>query len=134
MATTPRLQDLRTRLLHLHKLLLDDARRDWEATYGPVSSHELLQLAMQHERFAWLRALSGMISSIDAAVDEAEGALPATEAEVFVRQVEALLGVTGQGAFETKYRDALQRSPEVVMAHAAVIQLIRASSGRRPGA
>jgi len=59
-----RLHDLRTRLLELHKLLLDDQRDAYEANYGPVAGPELLQLALRHEQFAWLRALSGMISTI----------------------------------------------------------------------
>ena len=59
-----RLRDLRTRLLQLHRLLLDDERGAYEATYGPVGGPELLQLLLRHEQFAWLRSLSAMISAI----------------------------------------------------------------------
>jgi hypothetical protein len=126
-----RLRDLRTRLLDLHKLLLDDAREAWEADYGPVDGPELLQLALRHERFAWLRALSAMISRIDATLDETRGPLAEADVEDYFGQARALLRSGGDGPFETKYREALQRSADVVMAHAAVVKLFRTAPGRR---
>lgn len=126
-----RLHDLRTRLLQLHRLLLDDERGAYEATYGPVGGPELLQLLLRHEQFAWLRSLSAMISAIDAALDEAEGALADADVDAFFGQTRALLRSGGDGPFETKYRQALQRSAEVVMAHAAVVKLFGAPAGRR---
>jgi hypothetical protein len=126
-----RLSDLRTRLLELHKLLLDDQRGTYESTYGPVTGPELLQLLLGHEQFAWLRSLSGMISTIDAAIDETEGGLTDSEVETFFDRTGALLRSGGDGPFATKYRDALQRSPDVVMAHAAVVRLFQPPSKRR---
>lgn len=125
-----RLYDLRTRLLQLHKLLLDDERDAYEAAYGPVAGPQLLQLVLRHEQFAWLRSLSAMISTIDAALDEAEGALADADVHDFFGQARDLLRSGGDGPFETRYRAALQRSPDVVMAHAAVIKLFGAASGR----
>jgi len=129
---TERLRDLRTRLLQLHKLLLDDEREAYEAAYGPVAGPELLQLVLRHAHFAWLRALSAMISTIDAALDETEGALAEADVEAFFGQARALLRSGGDGPFETKYREALQRSADVVMAHAAVIKLFGGAAGGRP--
>jgi len=129
-----RLSDLRTRLMQLHKLLLDEERRAYEAVYGPVTSGPaLLQLVLHHEHFAWLRSLSAMISTIDAALDEAEGGLAEAEVESFLGRARGLLRSGGDTPFETKYREALQRSPDVVMAHAAVIKVFQASAGRRSG-
>ena len=131
---TTRLQALRRSLLDLHKLLLDDQRDAYEASYGPVvSGHAFLQLALHHEQFAWLRALSGMISRIDAALDEAEGEMGEAEVRAFVTGARDLLRSGGDGPFETKYRDALQRSPDVVMAHAAVVRLLDAPAAGRNG-
>jgi hypothetical protein len=118
-----RLRDLRTRLLRLHKLLLDDERSAWEDRHGPVAGPELLQLALHHESFAWLRALSSMISVIDAAMDEADVDLSEADTEIFLAQARSLLRSGGDSLFDTKYREALQRSPDVVMAHAAVVKL-----------
>jgi hypothetical protein len=119
-----RLRDLRARLLQLHKLLLDDERDAYEAAYGPVAGPELLQLVLRHEQFAWLRALSAMISTIDAALDEAEGALADADVDDFFGRARALLRSGGDSPFETRYREALQRSADVVMAHAAVVKLL----------
>ncbi len=132
---TTRLHDLRTGLLQLHKLLLDEQREAYEADYGPVaSSPALLRLVLHHEQFAWLRVLSGMISTIDAALDEAEGELAAIEVQAHLGRARDLLRSGGSGPFETKYREALQRSPHVVMAHAAVVRLLGPPAGRRAGA
>ena len=129
------LRDLRGRLTELHKTLLDEARGVYEAEYGPVASPPaLLQLVLHHEAFAWLRALSGMISAIDEALDEAEGEVAAAEVDAFFRRARALLRSSGDGRFETRYREALQRSPEVVMAHAAVVRLLVPRSAGRPEA
>jgi hypothetical protein len=117
-----RLHELRTRLTRLHKTLLEEERSAYESAHGPVASGpELLRLLLHDEAFAWLRSLSAMIAAIDAALDEAEDGDAA--AEPFVRQARALLRSGGSSVFDTKYRDALQRSPAVVMAHAAVVKL-----------
>jgi hypothetical protein len=126
--------DLRKALLHLHKTLLDEARHAYEILHGPVgSSHELFQLVLHHEDFAWLRTLSAMVASIDAALDETEGPLSDVEVEAFFRQTHALLRSGGSSTFETRYRRALQHSADVVMAHAAVIKLFPAPSAGRSG-
>jgi len=120
-----RLRDLRARLTRLHRTLLEEERDTYEAAHGPVASRPaLLHLLLHHEHFAWLRALSAMISAIDAALDEADTGIPDAEVDTFFRQTHALLRSGGSGPFETKYREALQRSPDVVMAHAAVIKLL----------
>ena len=117
-----RLHDLRTRLTRLHKTLLDEERGAYEAAHGAVASRpELLRLVLHHEQFAWLRTLSAMISAIDAALDATEDA--EAETDTFLRQARTLLRSGDSSPFGTKYRDALQRSPDVVMAHAAVVKL-----------
>jgi hypothetical protein len=122
-----RLPDLRDRLLGLHKLLLDDEARAYQAAHGRVvSGNELFRLLLEDGQFAWLRALSGLIAEIDAALDEAGDVPAAVRDRTFLEQTRGLLRSEGEGPFETKYRDALQRSPDVVMAHAAVIKLITA--------
>lgn len=52
------LTDIRIKLLHLHKLLLDTERNLYEQVHGRVSNGELLQLAINRDRFAWLHRLS----------------------------------------------------------------------------
>jgi catechol 2,3-dioxygenase len=116
-----RLRDLRARLLHLHKVLLDDARAAYELDRGRVTSNSsLLQLVINDPWFAWLHALSELVVRIDQTI---EREAPATDADAMalVESVERLLTAseTGEG-FARRYFEALQRQPAVVLAHAAV--------------
>jgi hypothetical protein len=123
-----RLSDLRERLLALHKLLLDDEARVWQARHGrEISGQALLRVLLEDSELAWLRALSSLAARIDAALDETDDSVPSAEREhAFLEETRRLLRSERQGPFETKYRDALQRVPEIVMAHAAVIKLLPA--------
>src|SRR4051812_4367065 len=103
-----KLRELRARLLHLHKVLLDDARVAYELDRGRVGSNAtLLQLVIGDPWFAWLHALSELIVRIDQA---AEPDSPATDADAgaLVDQVEQLLTAseTGEG-FPRRYYEAL---------------------------
>ena len=121
-----RLRDLRARLLHLHKVLLDDARATYELDRGRVASNSsLLQLVIHDPWFGWLHALSELVVRIDAAI---EHEVPATEsdAQALVESVERLLTASENGdAFARRYYEALQRQPAVVLAHAAVRRALK---------
>jgi hypothetical protein len=119
-----RLRDLSSRLLRLHRLLLDRERRDYENRHGPIASGELFRLVLDHEQFAWLRILSSMIAQIDATVD-ADEPVAAEAADHALRESYRLLKAGGRGDFQDKYQGALQSSPEVVMAHAEVSKILR---------
>ena len=119
------LSELRTRLTRLHKILLHDQRTAYEAAHGEVeASADLLRLLLTHEDFAWLRMLSEMIAAIDEALDDEDGTLGEATLATFLDRSRALLRSDRSGPFETKYRDALQRSPDVIMAHSAVVKLL----------
>jgi hypothetical protein len=119
-----RLRDLSTRLVRLHRVLLDRERRDREDRHGPIPSGELFRLVLDHEQFAWLRLLSAMIAQIDATVD-ADEPVGAEAVDNALRESYRLLKAGGRGDFQDKYHDALQSSPEVVMAHAEVSKMLR---------
>ena len=119
-----RLRALGGGLVQLHALLMDRERRAYEAVYGPVGSGELLQLLLGDERFAWLRSLSALMAAVDERVD-ADEPLAAGDAERVVREAHRLLKSGDRGAFQDKYREALQESPDVVMAHARISELLR---------
>ena len=122
-----RLSDLRTRLLQLHKVLLDDARVAYELDRGRVgSAGHLLQLVIDDPWFAWLHALSGLIVRIDEGVGRDSNATMA-DATALVDQVEQLLTASEDGdGFSRRYFEALQRQPAVVLAHADVRRALKA--------
>jgi hypothetical protein len=114
---------LSTRLLDLHGVLLDRERRAYEEEHGSVASRELLHLLLHDQRFAWLRSLSSMIANIDAVVDADEPIAPESARAAF-REAYRLLKSDDGGDFRDKYHLALQDSPDVIMAHAAVSRVL----------
>lgn len=118
------LRDLRNRLLHLHKILLELERRDYEKVAGHVNAGALLQLLITDPQFAWLRMISALVVEIDEALD---GDQPVTlaDGEALTTQARRLLTSSDNEDFRTRYQAILQREPDVVMAHSAVMQLVR---------
>lgn len=120
-----RLQNLRRGLLRLHKVLLDGERDRYEQVFGHVaSSGALLQLVIHDEQFAWLRSISELIVRIDEMLDAEEPATQ-TDAENLLEQVRSLVKSAELSAsFGEKYRAALQRDPDAILAHAEVSKLL----------
>ena len=122
---TSQLPELRDALLDLHKALVDSERVSYEQTIGTITSpNHFLQLLTTDPWFAWLQPLSQLIVAMDEALD-AKTPLPPARAEALVKQTRQLLvaSETGEG-FSQHYDAALQRDPDVVMAHAAVAKLL----------
>jgi hypothetical protein len=122
-ATLRHLQELRRRLLHLHKTLLDMERADYERVSGRVTSGELLQLVINHPQFAWLRKISALVVQMDEMLSAEE---PATESDVdnLLDQARGLFTSAGEEQFREKYQAALQREPAAVMAHSDITKLL----------
>jgi hypothetical protein len=119
------LKDLRHGLLRLHKTLLDSEQVTYERIQGRIgSSGHLLQLVMSDPWFAWLRPLSHLVVRIDEMMEaEQETTLP--DIAKILTEVRELLkpSEVGEG-FERNYYEALQRTPDVVLAHAHVKKLL----------
>ncbi len=118
------LSELRIRLLRLHKLLLDTERITYEQVRGQVSSGEMLQLAIDHNQFAWLHRLSKLIMQIDVLLD-ADEPITSEAISVLFTDIRTLLTPDQLGDdFALKYDAAFQRNPDVVLAHADVVKLL----------
>src|SRR5437870_7964429 len=119
-----RLREVRLRLLHLHQTLLEMERKDFARTHGRVNSGELLQLVINHTQFAWLRMVSALVVQIDEMLDADE---PVTHADVsnLIGRARQLFTESEDREFQQKYQAALQHAPEVVMAHSALMKLLR---------
>jgi hypothetical protein len=120
---------LRNALLVLHKALVDSERVSYEQTIGTIQSpNHFLQLLTKDPWFAWLQPFSRLIVALDEALEEKEP-LTSAKAEALVKQTVRLLAASEAGeGFSRHYFDALQRDPDVVLAHAEVLKLI----GPRP--
>lgn len=122
-----RLSDLRNALLALHKTLIDSERVGYEGAFGPIGPPaNFLKLLMQDSWFAWLRPLSAFITSIDEALD-GEEPITKANADEFAKVSRQMLAPEESGeGFGRQYFEALQRDPDVVMAHGGVMKLQKA--------
>ena len=113
-------------LLRLHKALLDDERVSYERVHGRIPSNgAFLQLVLGDAWFAWLRPLSQLMATLDELGEKGEspdGPYIATS----IASIRTLLIPSEEGeGFGRQYYDALQRGPDVMLAHAAVKTLLR---------
>ena len=124
-----RVEETRHALLRVHRAIVDAERADHERRRGAVGGPEFLRLLLNDLRYAWLRPLSELVIRFDEAQedaakdggevgeDEAEGLLEATR--------ELLVPPKSDAAFGRRYADLLQREPDVVLAHAGLVQALR---------
>ena len=119
-------------LLRLHKALLDDERVSYERVHGRIPSNGVfLQLVLGDAWFAWLRPLSQLMAKLDELSEEADASASA-EITALIASVRTLLTPTEEGeGFGRHYHDALQREPNVVLAHAAVRAMLPQSSSNK---
>jgi hypothetical protein len=121
---------LRNGLLRLHKVALDSERGVYETEIERIrSSGHFLELVLHDPWFAWLHELSELIVLIDEALD---AKVPPTEADSsrLRKQARSLLVPAEEGmGFARKYFEALQRDPEVVIAHGEMMKVFAGLEG-----
>jgi hypothetical protein len=122
-----RLTELRNGLLKLHKTLLDSERSVYERDVARITSTgQYLGLVLHDPFFAWLHELSQFIVLIDETLDFED---PATDADAdrLIAQARDLAAPSENGAaFARSYFEAMQRDPNVVLAHRDMIQVFAA--------
>jgi len=123
-----RLLGLSKALLSLHKTLLDSERVGYEQSFGKIATPaEFLNLVMGDPWFAWLRTLSEFIVQIDEALDAKTAPVTDRTAAAFVERARSLLTPDEAGAgFSSHYHTAMQRDPDVILAHAGMVRLLAA--------
>ena len=122
------LAQLREALLALHKTLVDSERISYEQNIGTIpSASHFLRLLTDDPWFAWLHPLSQLIVALDEALDaKSKTPLTSDTAAALVKRTGELLVASEAGeGFARHYFDALQRDPDVVMAHAAAAKWFR---------
>ena len=125
------LLDLRHSLLDLHKKLIESERAVYEANIGRIESpHHFFQLLTHDPWFAWLRPVSQLIVAIDEALYAQESLTSANVDALINESVFLLIPAKSGGEFGERYMAALQRDPQVVLAHAQVAKRIPSGKPR----
>lgn len=127
-ATKDRLKTLSQAMLRLHKTLLDQAKAEYEARNGKITSVNVyFQLVIDDPHFAWLRKISSLVALIDEARSLRR---PATEAEAQGLFSETLVLFDFQdldAEFNEKFQLSLQSNPAAVIGHNDVLNILRES-------
>ncbi|HWH71955.1 MAG TPA: hypothetical protein VNT26_21510, partial [Candidatus Sulfotelmatobacter sp.] len=99
---------------------------DYEKTMGKIHSpNHFLQLLTHDPWFAWLSPFSQLIVSMDETLDAKEP-LTVASVDALVKQTYHLLVASENGVeFSRHYFEALQRDPDVILAHGEVARLRR---------
>lgn len=121
-----RLASLSKALLALHKTLLESERVGYEESFGKIATPAaFFQLVTGDPWFAWLRQLSAFIVAVDERLAEKNHPVTKPETDEFVAQARALLTPeqTGLG-FGFHYHNAMQRDPDVILAHASMMKFL----------
>ncbi|HVK60565.1 MAG TPA: hypothetical protein VM432_03395 [Bdellovibrionales bacterium] len=121
--TRQRLDELRLKLLRLHKILLDDEKEAYERIFGPVGGPgKLLGLVMSDPFFDWLHQISRLIVRIDEISENQE----ATDdmANACVVEAVSLISSDKDSEFGRRYKTALSRNVHAVAAHSAVLKAV----------
>ncbi len=117
-----RLREVREALLRLHQALLDWQRRAHERAHGRLAATELLQAVLHDAEFAWLRPLSEGVVRIDEMLADQH---PVDEDAILVL-VRALASPDAEGTpYAQRYLQAIQQSPDAILAHKDVLALLR---------
>ena len=119
------LTELRHVLLTHHKALLDSERARYEHDVERVtSSGQMLNLVLHDPFFAWLHELSELIVAIDETLDADEPATAADAARLLAQARALLTPAEAGNGFRGQYFDALQRDPDVVIAHGTAVKVL----------
>lgn len=119
---------VRRALMQLHKAILDVERNAYEREHGRVAPGELLQLLMHDSWFGWFRPVSELVVQLDELLDSEE---PCTEKEAqdLLREIRSLLRPAEAGEeFGTRYHEAMQQDPGIILAHSEISKLLKEPS------
>ena len=107
-------------LLALHKAVLGAERAQLERIHGELSNAAFLQLVSDPVRYGWLKPFSALILAFEEDEDER-----APEDELVARTRELLLPPKQKTPFGRRYLSLMQREPDLVLAHADLVQRLR---------
>ena len=129
------LETLRTRVLRLHKALIQAERRRYERMHGRIESeYQLLGLLSHDPAFAWLRPLTVYIVELEERLD-AEEPVTAEVTDQFGNALRQLMtGGDRIPTFHRSYVRVLQDEPEIVLIHGEIMPTLPAPPKAETGA
>lgn len=122
--------EVRRRFQSLYNALIVAEQLTYERIHGPVECTDgLIQLVFSNPWFAWLRPLSDLLLRIDQLLNDDAFDITHEIVGHLMAEVSALThpSVEGDG-FERAYFQALNRAPEVVLAHFSVTRALQAEA------
>jgi hypothetical protein len=110
---------MRRELLDLHRALVDSERREYERARGRLSDRAFLEALIGAPELAWLSPLTSLIVRLEEVLEDSSGEALVRDC---VAEIRKLLRPNAEGqGFQRNYAEAMQRSPEVVVAHGKAI-------------
>lgn len=106
-----RLRMMRDRILSMHRILMEIQKSIYEVNNPSVTRGQLLELLFTHENFTWLRAISTLVSNIDAALAHREG-ITIEQVEEFFAEIRTLFDQSeGHASFKENYDRLRETEP-----------------------
>ena len=122
--------EVHQRLLSLYSALIAAERLTYERILGRVgSTDDLLQLVLNNPWFTWLYPMLDLLLRIEQLLDDDAFDITHENIEHLVAEVRTVTrpSIEGDG-FERAYYEALNRAPEVVLAHFQVTRVLLAEA------
>jgi len=122
--------DLRRKLLSLYSALIVAEQLTYEKIQGRVgSTDELIQLVLNDPWFTWLCPLLDLLLRIDQLLDDDAFDITRENVDHLVSEIHTLTrpSIEGDG-FERAYYEALNRAPDVMLAHFQVKGVLMAKA------
>jgi hypothetical protein len=125
------LKTLSKGMLQLHKKLLDQAKEEYEARNGVISSVNVyFQLVIDDPHFAWLRKMSSLIALLDEAVSPRRSASQ-EEASALLGEVELLMNFKDSDEeFNNRFQSSLTLNKEAVLLYNEVVRTLESITGK----
>jgi hypothetical protein len=113
---------MRRELLELHRALVDTERREYERIRGRMTDRAFLEALIGAPELAWLAPLTSLIVRLEEVLEESESG---TALQDCIAELRKLLRPNAEGqGFQRRYAEAMQRSPEVVLAHGRAVGVL----------
>jgi hypothetical protein len=122
--------EVHQKLLSLYSALIAAERLTYERIHGCIGSpDELLQLVLNDPWFTWLCPMLDLLLRIEQLLDDDAFDITLENIEHLVAEVRTLTrpSIEGDG-FERAYYEALQRAPDVLLAHFQVTRVLLAEA------